>query len=423
MKKILALVLALALVLTLFAACGGDKPAESQEPGTIAKKVDTDFSEMSWDEICAEAKGQTINWYLWGGSTKANSFIDTTVAEKAAEYGVTINRVGVNNITEAVNIVISEKQAGKTEKGTVDLFWINGSNFMMMQQAGVTFPNWSENLPNAKYVNWEDPSIKFDMGLEVKGQESPWGACQLQLVYDSAKIAKEDLPKNYTELLTYAKAHPGRITYPAPPAFYGTRFVKAGIYELTGGYEQYNKKGITKEQFADMADPMFDYLEELNQYLWHSGNTYTKGETDGFELLNNGEVDFAFTLSGVGVGGVIAEGRLPETAKVYCLDTAIADTNYVALTFNGKSKAGALVVANILIDPEVQAINVGNGAMPVLDPSKMTEAQNKLISDAKDKLGEGTYCSAEELSRTRAPEVSGYLNQYIEEIWTERIGG
>lgn len=410
MKKILAVILTLAMLLSLSAAAFAEK------------KVDTDFAQMTWDEILAEAKGQTVNWYLWGGSTVTNDFIDNVIGAEAAKYGVSINRVGVSNITEAVNMVISEKQANKTENGTVDIFWINGSNFMMMKQAGVTFPNWAESLPNAKYVNWEDPAIANDMGLPVEGQESPWMSAQLQIIYDSARISEDELPRSYAELLEWAKKNPGRFTYPAPPDFIGTRFIKAGIYELTGGYEGYTADDITMEQLEEKAKPMFDWLTEIEPYLWREGSTYPQSSTDLTTMFSNSEVDFCFTMDGMGIPALIENGIVADTSRVYCMDTAIADTNYVALSFNGANKAGALVIANIILEPAIQAENiVKTGGAPAIDGARLNEEETALMQKALDTLPMGSYVTDAEKARTRAPEISSYLNPYIEQLWAEKI--
>ncbi len=435
MKKSISIILSLVMCLALLLTACGEPAASTDTPATDApagettettettKTVDTDFANMTWEEVLAEAEGQTVTWYLWGGSIETNDFIDNVVGAEAEKYGVTINRVGVNNITEAVNITIGEKQAGKDTDGTVDLYWINGSNFMMMQQAGVTFENWSESLPNSQYVDWTDPSIANDMGLPVNGQESPWMSAQLQLIYDSERISADELPQNYAELLEWAKANPGRFTYLAPPAFMGTRFIKGAMYEMTGGYEQYNVEGITQEDLAEDLVPVFDYLKELEPYLWREGSTYPQSPSDLETMFNNNEVDFSFTMNGMGIQGAIDTGAIPPTSQVYCMETAIADTNYVATSYNSANKAGAMVIANILLDPAIQAQNIAStGGAPVVDFTTLSEEQIAAFDEATATLGEGTYVSNEEKAATRAPEVSSSLNPFIEALWQEEIG-
>ncbi len=417
MKRGLNLLVLLLVVTTFFVGCGQE--AKVKKMDAIYDNV---FSQMTWEEILEEADGQTVNWYLWGGSTTINDMIDNVYAAEAKKYGITLNRVGVNNTTEAVNTVISEKEAGKDVGGSVDMIWINGANFRTMVETGVTLKNWSEQLPNSQYVDWTDPAIAYDMGYPVNGQEAPWSSAQLQMVYDSARVQESDLPRSYDEIMAYAKANPGRVTYLAPPEFMGTRFIKQGMYELTGGYEQYNKDGITKADFEVMSEPMWQWLEEINSYLWSNGETYAKSAANSFELVNNGEVDFTFTMNGTGISSAIDLGQLPDTARVYCTDTSIADTSYLGIPYNGANKAGAIVLANIILAPEMQAAKIAIGQGPVLNFATITAEQQAAFDEEYAKLPEGTYVDGAELGRTKAPEVGSYLNVYIEEIWAERIG-
>ncbi len=417
MKKMMFLLFVLSS-LAMYFGCSG-KMAEEKKMDTIYENV---FDEITWEEILSEAEGQTVNWYLWGGSPNINSMIDNEFATEAAKYGVKINRVGINNITEAINTIISEKDAGKTTGGSVDLLWVNGSNFRTMVEANITLKDWSENIPNSQYVDWTDPSIAYDMGYPVNGQEAPWSSAQLQIVYDSARVKESELPRSYEDIMAYAKANPGRVTYLAPPEFMGTRFIKQGIYELTGGPEQYNREGITKDELEKMSEEMWQWLEEINPYLWSGGETYAKTAANSYELVNNGEVDFSFSMNGTGISSAIEVGQLPETAKVYCTNTSIADTSYVGISFNGANKAGAMVLANILLSPEMQAAKIGIGQGTILDFSTLSADHQAAFDAEYAKLPKGTYVEPAEMARTKSPEVGSYLNILIEEIWVERIG-
>lgn len=417
MKKVIALLLVLCLALSMFAGCGTEKK-------DLEKYVDTDLADMTWEEILLEAEGTTLNWYLWGGSTVTNTFIDGTVSTiMKEEYNITVNRIGVSSITEAVNIVLSEKMAGKDEGGTVDVFWLNGSNYLLLLEADATWDDWSLMLPNTEYVDWTDASIANDMGVAVDGKESPWAKAQLQMIYDTATLSENEVPRSYEEFLEYAKANPGKVAYVTPTDFVGTRFIKGAIYELTGGYEQYMADDITKEEFEEMSAAAWDYFEELNQYLWRGGETYPASSSAALELMNNGEIDFAFCMTGMGISSYIASGQIPSTSSVYCMNTSIADTSYLTIPYNGTNKAAAMVLANLLLDPTIQAANISEtGTGSVLNPDALSDEQNAIIEEASLSLGAGTYVSAEEKAATSAPEVSSYLNTYIEEIWTERFG-
>src|SRR5947209_7295311 len=115
-----------------------------------------DISQMSWDQIVAAAKGGTVNWYMWGGSDLINKYVSDWVGgQLKTTYGITLNRVGINDTVDAVNKVLGEQQAGNNDKGSVDMIWINGENFKTMKQAKLIFCGYTDKLPNNQYVNWD----------------------------------------------------------------------------------------------------------------------------------------------------------------------------------------------------------------------------------------------------------------------------
>lgn len=103
-------------------------------PGVIAtapsRAVGTTlYTNTQWSKILKEAKGQTVNWYMWGGSDTINNYVNKVIGGKAAELGIKLNQVKLNATADAVNKVLGEKQAGNLTKGSVDMIWINGENF------------------------------------------------------------------------------------------------------------------------------------------------------------------------------------------------------------------------------------------------------------------------------------------------------
>ena len=65
-------------------------------------------------------------------------------------------------------------------------------------------------------VNWDNPALNLDFGRPVDGYESPWSGAQFHFIYDSARMAEEDLPRSYAELSDWIAMNPGRFTYIAP---------------------------------------------------------------------------------------------------------------------------------------------------------------------------------------------------------------
>ena len=68
----------------------------------------------------------------------------------------------------------------------------------------------------------------------VEYDESPWGAAQFVMEYDSAKVPTP--PKSIAELFKWACDNKGKLTYPAPPDFTGSVFVRHVFYAAAGDY-------------------------------------------------------------------------------------------------------------------------------------------------------------------------------------------
>ena len=104
-----------------------------------------------WDEIVEEAKGQSVNWWMWSGDAAVNRYGDQWVAGRVKElYDIDLKFVPIKDTVEGVNQVVNEKTAGKHTGGTVDLNWISGENFTTMMQGEMLFVNWPIEIPNAK---------------------------------------------------------------------------------------------------------------------------------------------------------------------------------------------------------------------------------------------------------------------------------
>ncbi|MBN1536699.1 MAG: ABC transporter substrate-binding protein [Anaerolineales bacterium] len=434
MKKIFILVICL-LFISACTSTPSMSPQEITDPNVQAPKSESvtsveqapegaeapaGYKGKTWGDILAEAKGQTVNFYMWGGSDTTNTWVSGYVAEHIKDsYGVTLNMVPVADIVDTVNKVLGEKQAGKESGGSVDLIWINGENFRSMHKANLLYGAWSQFLPNTRYVNWDDASVAYDFGYPVEGYESPYGKAQFVMVYDRAKI--ETPPASISELFAWAKENPGKFTYPAPPDFTGSVFVRHVCYSATGGYEQFLGE-YNETLFNDKFSSCWDSLNEIAPALWREGQTYPENRTRMQDLFANGEVYFDMTYSPTEASNLIAQGKYPETARTFIFDEGtIANTHYLAITFNSDHKAGAMVVANFVLSPEAQyhkALPENWGDLTALDPQKLpAEWQEKFSGIAR---GEATLDDST-LAAHRLPELQADWLVAIEEGWEDYV--
>lgn len=321
--------------------------------GAAAKGPDA----ANWDAVLSEAKGETVYFNAWGGAENINAYLDWTGEELARRYGVKLVHVKLDDTANAVAKVVAEKAAGKDEGGTVDLIWINGENFASMKEQGLLFaPGWAESLPNWRYVDIENkPTIRTDFTIPVDGLESPWGMGKLVFFHDSAHTEFASMPGSAMELLAWAKKNPGRFSYPQPPDFIGSSFLKQVLTELVADHEILLEP-IDEADFEEVTAPLFAWLDAINPLLWRGGKSFPQNYSAMKQLLADNEVDIIFAFNPSEASSAIAAGELPDTVRSFTFpEGTLSNTHFVAIPYNATATAGALVLANFLISPEAQA--------------------------------------------------------------------
>lgn len=308
-----------------------------------------------WVSIKEAAKGQTVYFHAWGGEPRINAYIVWVAGELKEQYGVTLEHVKVDDTANVVARVLAEKTAGKTSGGAVDLVWINGENFAAMKREGLLQAEaWAERLPNWALVDVEGkPTVRKDFTVATDGLESPWGMAKLVFMHDSARLAEP--PASLQALAEFAKANPGRFTYPQPPNFHGSTFLKQALSDLIDDREKLARPVDPARFEADTA-ALFAWLDALHPNLWRGGKAFPQSVAALRQLLADGEVDIAFSFNPGDASAAIAAGELPDTVRSFVFaGGTIGNSHFVAIPFNANAPAAAKVLANFLLSPEAQA--------------------------------------------------------------------
>ena len=321
--------------------------------GPRTASADTAKLTLDWPQTVAAARGQTVYFNAWGGSERINDYISWVGERVAAEFGITLKQVKLADTADAVARVLAEKTAGKASGGSVDLIWINGENFAAMKAQDLLFGPFAEALPNDRLVdNTGKPTTRIDFTIPVEGLEAPWGMAQIVFLYDSARVAQP--PRDMPQFLAWAMAHPGRFTYPAPPDFTGSTFLKQALYGLAADRGRLQQPA-TDDSFAAVTAPLWQWLDRLHPLLWRGGRTFPQSDQVQRQLLDDGEIDISLSFNPGEASSAIAQGLLPPTVRTYVLDGGtIGNTHFVAIPFNASAKQAAMVVANFLLSPEAQ---------------------------------------------------------------------
>ncbi|MEM8978915.1 MAG: ABC transporter substrate-binding protein [Pseudomonadota bacterium] len=370
-----------------------------------------------WSSVTEAAKGQTVYWNAWGGSTTTNAFLDWVGSRVSEDYGVTLEHVKLTDTADAVSRVIAEKSAGKDDDGAVDMIWINGANFANMKEAGLLFGPFAESLPNWSVVDVDGKTVQTDFTVPTDGYESPWAMAQVVMMYDSARVSPQP---SIAALGAWAAENPGRFTFPQPPDFLGSTFLKQALIDLSADMDAL--QAPAGDNYEDVTAPLWAFLDDLTPNLWRAGRAYPATGPQQLQLITDGEVDYAVSFSPGEASAAIANFQLPDTARTFVFDKGtLGNASFVAIPYNSGSKEGAMVVANFLMSPEAQARaqdpNVlGYGT--VLDMAKLT-APERAAFDALE-LGVATLTPAE--LGTALPEPHPSWMTRISEDWSARYG-
>lgn len=326
----------------LIAALAGTAvlPAWAQNPG-------------AWPAIESRARGQSVYFNAWAGSERINAYLQWTAEQVRRQYGVRLEHVKITETAEVVKRVRSEKAAAKGD-GSVDLVWINGENFLTMKREGLLFGPFAEALPNYRYVDVVGkPTTRIDFSEPVEGMEAPWGMAQLTFFADRKRVPRT--PRSMSELLAFARANPGRLTYPRLPDFHGTSFVKQALVEALADRSALYQP-LSPQALASAGAPLWAFLDALHPHLWRAGRQFPSNAAAVRQMMADGELLIALTFNPNEAANEIAANRLPETVTSYQHSGGtIGNTHFLAIPFNARAREGAQVVANFLLSPLAQA--------------------------------------------------------------------
>ncbi len=307
----------------------------------------------AWQRIEQAARGQSVRFNAWAGSERINAYLQWAVGELDRLHGVKLEHVKVADTAEVVRRIRAEKVAARTD-GSADLVWINGENFLTLKREGLLFGPFAESLPNFSLVDTQGkPTTRVDFSEPVDGMEAAWGMAQLTFFADSARVAQP--PATLAALLEWARRNAGRFSYPRPPDFHGTTFVKQVLVDLAPERAPLYRP-FSEEAFARAGAPLWAWLDQLHPQLWRGGRQFPASNTLMRQMLADGELHISLTFNPNEAANEIAAKTLPATVTSFQFTGGtLGNTHFVAIPFNARSKQAAQVVANFLQSPAAQA--------------------------------------------------------------------
>ena len=384
--------------------------------GIAPRAAETDTS--NWQRTLLQAQGKTVYFHAWGGAPTVNAYIQWAGEKVLQRFGVKLVHVKIQDAGDVVKQVRNEVAAAKTD-GSTDLVWINGENFLTMKREGLLFGPFSEQLPSFAYVDTQGkPTTRIDFAEPVDGMEAPWGMAQLTFMADSKQVATP--PRDLAAWLAFAAKHPGRTSYPHPPDFHGTCFLKQLLLDLTPKADRrLLYQPVTIDAFARLGPRLWQTLDVLHPYLWRKGRQFPISAAALRQMMADGELLLALTFNPNEVANEIAAKRLaPSTVSFQFGGGTIGNTHFLAIPVNSSAKAAAQVVCNFLLSPIAQArkADIAVWGDPTVLDIRRLNAEDRAFFNMKPQAGQL-------LENTPALlEPHGSWVPPLEQEWTRRYG-
>ncbi len=298
----------------------------------------------------AHAEAGRIDWYTSSDQNILDFWTNIVVPPfQAANPDITVNLVDAGD--GPGNIAIGERALAALQQNAdpqADYF----ENYDPRLPAGGIEAGLFVNMKEAGLSNWDKINpLAMDIDYSM-----PYRGSQVLLAYDTAKLAPEDAPKSFEELVAWIKANPGQFIYNRPDkGGSGGNFVRRVIYEVNGKDPAAFTVDNFSDEFAEKAlTPAWEILQDLSPSLF-DGGAYTSGNTQSIQLLSQSAVTMIPAWSDQAIQA-INQGVLPETTGLVQLqDLALPGgfSRSVVLA-NGANKDAALKLADFILTEEIQ---------------------------------------------------------------------
>src|SRR5690606_11519006 len=228
--------------------------------------------------------------------------------------------------------------------------WINGENFHQLKRAEALVPI-AQELDAITTIN---PQLNWqtDFGEPVDGFEVPWGVGQFHLLARAEQFDGDHVGTE--ELLAFAKNNPGRVSYPKPPEFHGTTFLKALLLALTDEVSEFSQpvESVDAERLTAL---LWEYLDNLHPYLWQQGQAFPSSAAEQLNGFANGVFAIAPSFNPNEATTLVAQGRIPaNTKRIVVGKGAITNHHYLAIPKTAKNAAAAQRVIEFILSVEAQ---------------------------------------------------------------------
>jgi putative thiamine transport system substrate-binding protein len=349
-----------------------------------------------WQQTLKVAQGQSVYFYAWGGSKAVNDYLRWATREIARQYRIRLIHVKVTDPSEPVSRLKAEN--GRTS--AIDLMWVNGENFAYLKEQDFLLGNLWSNIPNTAFLAVDKLPITVDFGEPMNGFEVPWGIGQFNLIAEQAIYPQPQLSAKL--LLEVAKKHPKTVTYPRPPEFHGTTFLKQLLVDLSAADPRLYQLA-TPQAETELLPALWQYLDQLHPYLWRQGQAFPSSAAEQMLLYQQKTLSMTVSFNPNQWLKEKSTQQISETSvRRYFTDGAITNSHNLAIPKSAPSPEAAKVVINFMLSEKAQQEKF-TGVWG--DPSVISP-----LFDAKATM-------------PAHPELHSSWHVLIEDAWQQQYGG
>ncbi|MDR3304901.1 MAG: hypothetical protein LBS85_02560, partial [Clostridiales Family XIII bacterium] len=156
-------------------SAGGGSSVQTDAEAGAAKTVDADLAGMTWDEVFAEAEGDTLTFCAWGSGgadAMVQQYWDYIGQRAQDEYGITIEYV--EDTAEDEQRFTADYENGAD--ATIDMFWGASASITAMGAAGALWGDdgggWAKKLPNSENLDWTAADVLYNGAMPTDGYQS-----------------------------------------------------------------------------------------------------------------------------------------------------------------------------------------------------------------------------------------------------------
>jgi len=196
--------------------------------------------------------------------------------------------------------------------------------------------------------------------------------------------------------------------------------VRTFLYDTAGDPSALAGSSFDDATFTPLADRLWARLDALEPALWRGGETYPTSQDAVEQLYATGEIAAYLTYGPGTVAARVTDGAFPATTRTAVPSVGnIANTSYLAIPADAADQAAALVLANLLQDPQTQLRFYADGGIyPVIDTDRLP-AQMRAEFDAVA-LGPSVL-PLDELTARVLPELDNGYATAVEDGWTAEV--